>query len=450
MKKFIFLLIAASLTVNFLSAQRTNDDFLRTLYYEAVEDFNMSNYSGALKRIANIERILGGTNARLSYLAAQAHYKLGSLEGVDAAAKKYFASNPKKDPGYYEMLKISEIVSAQLQAEAQKQAADAAARRTAEQERAAASALNMQMAQERRAQDAESQKLRDIEESVSFKEAQQKNTREAYLNFIHEYPSGKLVTQARNEMQRKWPVPMRVLRNNKYGYMKDGKMVIKADYEFASEFSEGLARVGKNGKYGFINENGKVIIPIKYLSASNFNYGLAVLKTVDNKFLFVDKTGKPLTGNTFLDARSFSEGLAAVQDQYYKYGFINTKGELVIPCEYSTVSWFREGIAVVGKSEGGKTLYTYINRSGNQLTDDFEFEEAKDFQGGVARVRKNGKFGLIDKFGSPITAYEYDYISEFSGDEGLALARRNGFDIYLDREGHPFVRIDEKLVRVNL
>ena len=449
MKKLIFLLIAASLTGSFLSAQTDRESRAKSLYYGAMEDFDMNNYKGALAKVVDIEKILGGTNARISYLTAKSQYKLSNMEAAQTACKKYFASTPKKDPGYSEMLKMSEIINDQMQAEAQRQAAEAAARKAAEAEKAVALAQQMQMAEERRAKDAEDQELRNMEESISLKETQNKNTQEAYQNFIYKYPYGKFVIQARNEMQKKWPAPMRVLKNNKYGYVKNGQMVIKANYDYASEFSEGLARVGKNGKYGFVNEKGKVIIPIRYVAASNFNYGLAVVKTIDNKCFFIDKTGKPFNENVYHDAKSFSEGLAAVQDQYYKYGFINTKGEVVIPQEYSVVSWFKEGIAAVGKSEGGKTLYAYIDKNGNKLTD-FEFEEAKDFQSGVGRVKKDGKYALIDKFGFPITSYEFDYISEFSEEDGLALAKKSGFDIYLDKEGRPFVKIDAKLVRVNL
>ncbi len=457
MKKLIFLFIAMSLTGNFLSAQVSNDSRSKSLYFRAVEDFDMNDYKGTLTKIAEIEKILGETNARLSYLTAKSQYKLSNFDAAQTACKKYFASNPKKDPGYDEMLKMSEMINAQMQAEAQKRAEEAAARRDAEeekarkeQEEAIALAQQMQLAAERRAQDAEDQKLREEEELVIFKEVQKQNTEEAYYDFICTYPCSKFTVQARSEMQKKWPAPTRTLKNNKYGYIdKSGKMVVKANYDYASEFSEGLARVGKDGKYGFVNEKGKVIVPIKYLAASNFNYGLAVVKTVDNKSFFIDKTGKTFNENTYQDAKSFSEGLAAVQNQYYKYGFINTKGEMVIPCEYSVVSWFKEGVAAVGKSESGKTFYAYIDKDGNNLTE-FEFEEIKDFQGGVGRVKKNGKFGLIDKFGSPITSYEFDYISEFSEEDGLALAKKNGFDVYLDKEGRPFAKVNSKLVKINL
>ncbi len=449
MRKLIFLLISAGLSGSILMAQSTEESYIKSLYYEATEDFNMNNYKGTLAKIVELEKRLGKTNARLSYLAAKSQYELSDMVGAQEACKKYFASNPTKDAGYSEMTEMSEAVSAQLQAEAQRREEEAEARRAAEAEKAQTIALQKRLAEERREKDAENQKQRDAEEFAAFKAAQKTNTQEAYQTFIYEYPSGKLAVQAKSEMQKKWTPPMRVLKNNKYGYMKDGKMVIKASYDYASEFSEGLARVGKKGKYGFINENGKVVVPIKYATASNFNYGLAVIKTTDNQTFFIDRTGKPFNEIIYQDAKSFSEGMAAVQDQYFNYGFIDTKGEVVIPNEYTVVSWFKEGIAAVGKSENGKTLYTYINKEGDKLTEDFEFEEAKDFQGGVGRVRKNGKFGLIDKFGSPITSYEFDYISEFSEEDGLALAKKNGYDIYLDKEGRLFVKVSERLMQIN-
>jgi hypothetical protein len=455
MKKLIFLLIISTAGYS-VSAQTINDDKAKSLYFKAIDEYTVGDYRGTLKKIEEVEKLLGGTNPRLSYLTAKSQYKLSNLAEAQTACKKYFASVPKKDPGYEEIQKLSEEINIQLRAEFQKQAAEAAAKRTAEEERlqkereeTLALAKQMEEAALRRAQDIEIQKIKEETEAAMFRKVQQENTKEAYQNFIYDYPSGKYVNQAKAEMQKKWPSPTRMLKNNKYGYIDSkGKMVVKASYDQALEFSEGLARVGKNNKYGFINEKGKVIIPVNYLSASNFNYGLAVVKPATNKAFFIDKNGKPLDENIYRDAKSFSEGLAAVQDESYKYGFINTQGEVIIPFDYTTVSWFKEGIAAVGKNEGGKTLYAYIDQEGNLLTD-FEFEEAKDFQNGVGRVRKDGKFGLIDKFGSPITYCQFDYISEFSG-EGLALAKKDGYDVLLDMNGQPWIKVNNKLVKITL
>lgn len=44
-------------------------------------------------------------------------------------------------------------------------------------------------------------------------------------------------------------------------------------------FSEGLAPVKLNGKYGYINRKGSVVIDFKYNSADSFKNGLAKVKT---------------------------------------------------------------------------------------------------------------------------------------------------------------------------
>lgn len=52
---------------------------------------------------------------------------------------------------------------------------------------------------------------------------------------------------------------------------------IKPQYEDAQGFSDGLAAVKKNGKWGYIDTDGKVVIPFRYDQAYPFNEGKAVV-----------------------------------------------------------------------------------------------------------------------------------------------------------------------------
>jgi hypothetical protein len=61
-------------------------------------------------------------------------------------------------------------------------------------------------------------------------------------------------------------------------------------YDFASPFSEGLARVELNGKYGFVDREGKEIIPVKYDDAHVFEDGLALVMFNGN-WGYIDKNG---------------------------------------------------------------------------------------------------------------------------------------------------------------
>jgi hypothetical protein len=49
----------------------------------------------------------------------------------------------------------------------------------------------------------------------------------------------------------------RFVQDGKYGYIdKTGKIVIKPQFDFAESFSEGLAWVSISGKDGYINKTG--------------------------------------------------------------------------------------------------------------------------------------------------------------------------------------------------
>ena len=54
------------------------------------------------------------------------------------------------------------------------------------------------------------------------------------------------------------------LQQGKYGLYKDGKMITNFIYDECGSVSEGLIAVEKDGKWGYVDEKGKEIIPIEY------------------------------------------------------------------------------------------------------------------------------------------------------------------------------------------
>ena len=78
--------------------------------------------------------------------------------------------------------------------------------------------------------------------------------------------------------------------NGLYGFKKDGAVVIPAKYNFADSFIEGLAPVGINGKWGYIDKSGKEVIPLKYDSAYYFSNGQASAM-LNGEWGYIDKQG---------------------------------------------------------------------------------------------------------------------------------------------------------------
>ena len=97
-----------------------------------------------------------------------------------------------------------------------------------------------------------------------------------------------------------------------------------------------------NRRYAFIDKAGRIIgVCNAWDTVSQPSEGLARVKK-ERKWGFVDLTGNLVIPCEWDSAWEFSEGLAAV-NRYGRVGFINTNGELVIPCEWQINTYFSTG-----------------------------------------------------------------------------------------------------------
>lgn len=115
-----------------------------------------------------------------------------------------------------------------------------------------------------------------------------------------------------------------------------------------------------NGKAGFVDEKGKLVIPAIFQAAYPFKEGLAAVQ-VGNLWGFIDAKGDMLIEPQFTQTAFFSEGLAPFRKPYRKlwgaWGYINRKGEVVIEPRFDTAGDFRGGVARVGlETRRGKLL----------------------------------------------------------------------------------------------
>lgn len=96
-----------------------------------------------------------------------------------------------------------------------------------------------------------------------------------------------------------------------------------------------------------------------------YNEGLAGVKNADGRWGFIDKTGNLVLPCLWKKALWFSEGLAGVQDDNEKWGFIDKTGKVVLPFVWSNVQWFRNGRVRVQTVLGGG--WHDIDREGNDV-----------------------------------------------------------------------------------
>jgi hypothetical protein len=220
-----------------------------------------------------------------------------------------------------------------------------------------------------------------------------------------------------------------VKRGKLWGFVNTkGKLVIepqfmlsasgKEEYDdkitnfYTLRFSEGLAAASKDGvAYGYIDKQGKTIVPYQFKYARSFSEGLGLVQTKTGQWGFINKTGKlvislPTANNLSITEATllsnFSEGLAGVKIGD-KWGFIDRDGKQVIPPQFDNVYPFSEGLAGVSVQE----KYGFIDRSGKQVIPP-TFDRAFSFKQGLAPVvmgeygTVNAKVGYIDRQGKLI------------------------------------------------
>ena len=141
-------------------------------------------------------------------------------------------------------------------------------------------------------------------------------------------------------------------------------------------------------RWGYVNREGKLLIPAKYDAASQFAEGLACVRE-GSLHGYIDGNGFYKIHPQFHSARSFSEGLAAVVFSV-KWGFINRLDQFVVTPLYEDAGDFAEGVAPV-KWHG---RWGYIDRTGS-FTIAPRFDDAHKFAGGQASVRIGEKWGRV-------------------------------------------------------
>lgn len=119
-------------------------------------------------------------------------------------------------------------------------------------------------------------------------------------------------------------------------------------YDELYPFSEGLAAVKKNDKFGFINTKGELVIPCQYQYAGQFKEGLAcVVKDEENNNIsFIDATGKMLH----------------TKFPFNSYYYLGTMGQTYIGPAISFTNGVCEIKYTLGDNIGEEPQTVYIDR----------------------------------------------------------------------------------------
>lgn len=134
----------------------------------------------------------------------------------------------------------------------------------------------------------------------------------------------------------------------------------------------------------------------------------------------------------------FHQGVAiVVKDD--KYGAILVGGHEIIAPSYDYISPFKDGYAQAIRKGECITINLSERKcinNGNEIIEITEdYDEVRNFHNGVACVRKQNKWGVIDKNGKELVSTQFSYISDFTYNVACYKSQNNKWG-YITAEGH--------------
>lgn len=211
---------------------------------------------------------------------------------------------------------------------------------------------------------------------------------------------------------------------------RQGRWVIPPKYRTGRSFSEGRALVvTEDGYPQYIDTSGQVALQLNgyegvmpTFSIHQFDFGaysqgLSSFQ-IGRGSWYIDKDGKQALGRTWtgmdVQLEPFCEGVAVVLDRNNKLSFVKSNGEIISDTGFKSARAFSEGlVAVRVKSQWGFADKNF------RLAIAPKFQDASDFSNGLARVTLLGKEGFINRRGEFVIPPQYAFCGDFS--DGVAL-----------------------------
>lgn len=264
-------------------------------------------------------------------------------------------------------------------------------------------------------------------------------------------------------------------------YRADGTQLPAQPYAAAGDFHGGMAAVSfsgerveapesggaeilRNGRFGYLDVNGTLVVPMQYSRAFPYSEGRAFAVESDSgRLVLLDETGRELTG--FPEAEipedgtvRYSEGLAVIpvrsgEAQAPAFLVVDAAGEEVCTLTDAYVDYVggyhssRIAVAEQGEwetDEKGRTRFLpaantwgYRDEKG-ELAVVCRYAQARPFSEDLAVVAvgegQNGlAYGFINPAGEAVTAVSYD--GAISYENGMGALLRGDRWAYVDRAG---------------
>ena len=156
---------------------------------------------------------------------------------------------------------------------------------------------------------------------------------------------------------------------------------------------------------GYMDRKMNVIVPPKYHIVDDFWNGMGIVK-YKRRCGYINRDGKEVIPLMYSTCYPFVDEFAVVEDTSWHYGIIDKEGETVIPFIYEElgISGFPHGW-MPAKKNG---FWGIINKKNKVLVDfKYDYCGSGTYINGLLTVEKNELWGMIDSTGKEIIPIKY-------------------------------------------
>lgn len=213
-----------------------------------------------------------------------------------------------------------------------------------------------------------------------------------------------------------------VNKNDKYGLIdQDGKIVIPLNYSYIGQFSDkNLLRVEKDSKWGIVDTNATITLPIEYKHFSEFDNRRKVREISDGKKNgYINEKSEIVLPVIYDEILAYSDHYATLR-RGDKYGIVDPVGTIVLPVEYDLIGKKNYNAIIFEISKDDKS--GYVDLKGNMiLPAEYRFIRGLDDAPNYTVIEKNNQEGLVNnRTGQIVISTKYDEIKAIK--DGIVIA----------------------------
>lgn len=216
--------------------------------------------------------------------------------------------------------------------------------------------------------------------------------------------------------------------DGKYGIMKDGVMTIEPEYEALGPVKghAGLYFAKKEGKYGILDPKKGMTIPAKYDDIVEDAESEEIMVLAGGKWGLLDYSDNELIAPKYDKMSRFDKNYMVTLGG--KAGVVDNSDAVILPIEYTSIRPYVQYCTFIEGNSGADDLlvlrnadgtYSIYSKSGGKVTLSGIQEMGQELYANGVKVKMNGKWGLLNKYGAISLPCNYTDLEKRDSDTNM-------------------------------